>query len=138
MTLNFSRYSRISAPPSRPPAPMIAIFIYKTDIGRRKALFFLEASSNGKFSLAVVHKFDLDNRNINTVPRAQATVATRIDCRCTNEWFRRDLPENCDAVSNSIPVARRKNQSRSDGRVRACRSQMKLSCAACPVYREWP
>jgi len=37
---------------------MIAIFIYKTDIGRRKALFFLEAISNGKFSLAVVHKFD--------------------------------------------------------------------------------
>jgi hypothetical protein len=41
---------------------MIAIFIYKTDIGRRKALFFLEAISNGKFSLAVVHKFDNSQR----------------------------------------------------------------------------
>src|SRR4029453_1026393 len=58
------------------------------------SVFLRGAISNGKFSLAVVHKFDLDNRNINTVPRAQATVATRIDCRCTNECFRRALPEN--------------------------------------------
>ena len=36
----------------------------------------------------------------NTFPRAQATVATKLDCRCTTGSFQPGLLRNCGAVSS--------------------------------------
>ena len=67
VTSNLSRYSRMSAAPSRPADPTTAI-LDRVFNSRRAPL------------------------RINTVPCARATVATTTDCRRTIEWFRRVLP----------------------------------------------